>query len=212
MTQYKNIPQPQDPRNISQADILGNFQYLCTPISTTLANNGILNVDHYATADNVANPTDGFHRQVSFLNQSQQLAPLPANSVNNQTANSALWPYADNGGNAQLGFLTANNNTQLTSKTNPILAAKGVSYLPALIGGGSILIQWGKEVGSGTVPVTFATPFGAVPYIILGTAFSSTTPLIYLLYVQTSSITSNGFTMNTNSSIDGFYWLAVGPE
>lgn len=106
MSQYKDIPQPQDQRNVSQGDILTNYRYLSTPLNVAAGvPNGILPVDHLASGDNVANPTDGFHKQVSMLN-----IATPANltnAINSQNSNSITYSKADGDGNGQLRMLNA---------------------------------------------------------------------------------------------------------
>jgi hypothetical protein len=214
MTQYKNIPQPTDQRNISQGDILGNFQYLCTPLGTNPSVKGILPVDHFASADNVANPTDGFHKQVSFVNQSQQLAPLPANAINGQTANAALYTYTD-GSRTELGYLTSQSNIQLTANRNPVAATAGQSYFPTVIGGSTILVQWGTvgQTSSSTVNVSFPTSFAAVPYNIQVTATKPGSVDTVAYYVIDSSIAAGGFSIKNNSGHTfGYMWIAIGPK
>jgi hypothetical protein len=86
MSQYKDIPQPADQRNVSQADILTNYRYLSTPVNVAAGiPPGIIPVDHLASGDNVANPTDGFHLQSSYINRT---APSTlVNGINGQSSN-----------------------------------------------------------------------------------------------------------------------------
>ncbi len=114
MTQYKDIPQPTDNRNVSQADILHNFEYLIN-VANPAAIVGILPVDHKASADNTANPTDGFHAQVSFLNRT-----TPANltnAINAQNSNGITYTKNDTAPtapNPQLHFYNGVNDFQIT--------------------------------------------------------------------------------------------------
>lgn len=106
MSQYKDIPLPQDQRNVSQNDILTNFRYLSTPINVAAGTpNGIIPVDHISTGDNVGQPTCGFHKQVSMLN-----IATPANltnATNAQNSNTITYSKADGDGNGQLRMLNA---------------------------------------------------------------------------------------------------------
>ncbi len=215
MTQYKNIPQPQSQRNV-QPELLGNFQYLCTPLGTTLNRNGLINVDHKASGDNESNPEDGFHSQISFVNQSQQLAPLPANPVNGQTADSALMPYFDGAGVSQLGFVTSAVNIQLTSLLNPILGKNGVSFLPSVIGGNSLILQWGTvDTVIPITSVTFNTPFSTAPYLIIVHPLSNQLYVAPPPYIPTGSETNTGFTIGAitlSTTFQSLYWFAIGPK
>lgn len=85
MSQYKDIPQPADQRNVSQGDILTNFRYLSTPINKPAGvPPGIIPVDHRATGNNVGS-TDGFHLQTSYLDRTAPASLV--NAVNGQSSN-----------------------------------------------------------------------------------------------------------------------------
>jgi hypothetical protein len=114
MTQYQDIPLPGDQRNVSQADIRNNFNYLCTPVSGGVGTNGILPVDHFATSDNGANPTDGFHKQISFLDRSTPTNLT--NSINSQASSSILYTLTDGSGNSQLHFYNGTDYTLTPSR------------------------------------------------------------------------------------------------
>ncbi len=102
MSQYKDIPQPADQRNVSQGDILTNYRYLSTPINVAAGvPQGILPVDHRASGDNVANPTDGFHKQVSYVNLGATPTTL-VNAINAQSSNGISYSIA--GANATGGM------------------------------------------------------------------------------------------------------------
>jgi hypothetical protein len=102
MSQYKDIPQPADQRNVSQGDILTNYRYLSTPINRAAGvPQGIIPVDHEASGDNVAHPVDGFHKQVSYL----KLGAIPTtlvNTVNAQSSNGIS--YVIDGANSTGGM------------------------------------------------------------------------------------------------------------
>jgi len=110
MTTYKDIPLATDQRNVSQADIRNNFAYLMP--APAISATGILPVDHYATGDNTLNPTDGFHKQISFLNRT-----TPANltnAVNGQNSNGITYTLNDAVPNPQLHFYNGVNDFQIT--------------------------------------------------------------------------------------------------
>lgn len=89
MSQYKDIPQPTDQRNVSQNDILTNFRYLSTPINAASGvTPGIIPVDHRATGNNVGS-SDGFHLQSSYLNRDPPTSLV--NSVNSQSSDSIAY-------------------------------------------------------------------------------------------------------------------------
>ena len=113
MSQYKDIPQPQDQRNVSQNDILTNYRYLSTPLNVAAGTpNGILPVDHLASGDNVANPTDGFHKQVSMLNIATPASLT--NAINSQASASITYTKNDGNGNGQLRMLNSFNDQPVT--------------------------------------------------------------------------------------------------
>lgn len=103
MTQYKDIPQPTDNRNVSQGDLLHNFEYLLN-VSNPASIVGILPVDHKATGDNSANPTDGFHGQVSMLSR---VTPTNlTNAINSQASDGISFVKNDAQGFGQLHHFT----------------------------------------------------------------------------------------------------------
>lgn len=214
MTQYKNIPQPQDQRNISQGDILNNFQYLLTPLGTTPATNGILSVDHYATADNVANPSDGFHKQVSLLNITPPTAPLGANAINGQTASAVIYSFND-GSTTQIGVTNGTRRYQLTGNITPSSSASGTTFLPTSISGTNTIMQWGNVAvtGASTVAVAFNISFSGVPFTIQVTATKPGSVDNVAYYIIDSTVTASGFSIKNNSGHSfGYYWLAIGPK
>ncbi len=129
MSQYKAIPEPTDQRNVSQNDILTNFQYLSTPLNPTGGvPNGIIPVDHFATGDNVANPTDGFHKQASF--QDRATPANLTNSVNSQVSSGILYSKTDGQPTSQLRYL----NSIIDSPLTYIKAAVNFQSNGAIIG------------------------------------------------------------------------------
>lgn len=120
MTQYKDIPQPTDQRNVSQQDLLNNGRYLLN-VSNPASITGIIPVDHAATADNGANPSDGFHKQVSYVNTATAPTSL-VNAVNGQSSDSIVYSKSGN-----LSMLSSQNpgnfKYQLTTlnTTTPVI-------------------------------------------------------------------------------------------
>jgi hypothetical protein len=170
MSQFKAIPQPTDQRNVSQNDILTNFQYLSTPLNPTGGvPNGILPVDHFATGDNVANPTDGFHKQVSF--QDRATPASLANAINSQNSSGIEYSKTDGAGFSQLRYYNGNID-------------QPISYLKAAVnfsGGGTILGN-SFNVASITVSppgdytINFTTALSGTAYIVMGNVESTSNP------------------------------------
>lgn len=114
MSQYKDIPQPTDQRNVSQNDILTNYQYLATSQGGPPAGipNGIIKVDHEQFGNNVTNPKDGFHNQVSFINRG-----VPANLVNavsGASSDSITYASANGAGLSQMRFRNSSIDSPVT--------------------------------------------------------------------------------------------------
>lgn len=122
MTQFKNIPLPGDQRNQSQIDILANYQYLID-LSSPPAVGGTLPVDHQITGNNTLSPVDGFHNQVSYLNQTGVLSSL-TNAVNGQNSNGISYTVNDTWApfSPQLHFYNGVRDFQITPSI-PVRAA-----------------------------------------------------------------------------------------
>lgn len=191
MTQYKDIPQATDQRNVSQGDLRNNFNYLCTPISGGTGTPGILPVDHQATGDNTVNPADGFHKQVSFLNQTAPASLV--NAINGQSSNGIL--YESSG---KLSFYDGTIHYPLTNNV-PVSAAV------IFDGAGNILNAGNAKFNVTTVTVTavpsyiinFTTPLSSNFYywqingfINAGTAITGIPrpSAVYSTYITTNSI------------------------
>lgn len=161
MSQYKDIPQPTDQRNVSQNDILTNYRYLSTPINVAAGvPAGILPVDHLASGDNVANPNDGFHAQVSFLDRGSP-ANL-TNAVNSQNSDSILYAKADGGGNSQARFLNASIDLPVTY----LMAAVNFDPTGAIIGN-AVNVSSVVKNSSGDFKAFFTTALSDFRYIVL---------------------------------------------
>lgn len=171
MSQYKNIPQPSDQRNVSQVNILENYQYLCTALGGAPAGvaNGILPVDHQASGDNVANPKDGFHNQCSYVAQATPASLV--NAVNGQTSNGIEYVRLDGNSNGQIRFI---NN----------LMDQPITFLKAAVnfgGGGGIIgnafnVGSVSVLGSGTTTryqINFTTNMPSANYLVIGNGNST---------------------------------------
>lgn len=107
MAIWQDIPQPLDNRNQSQADLLNNARYLYN--ITTTPQTGVLPVDHQITGDSTST-TDGFHKQVSFLDVGAQPTDL-VNTVNGQSSDAILYTFPDSDGESQLHFYNGTVDT-----------------------------------------------------------------------------------------------------
>ena len=158
MSQYKDIPQPTDQRNVSQNDILVNFEYLSTPLNPRAGvANGVLPVDHFATGDNVANPTDGFHKQISWMNRA-----TPANltnAINGQNSSSIMYPKADGAGVSQARLL----NSQFDAPVTYLMASVNFDATGAIIGNAFNVTSVTRS-GAGRFIINFANNLSSVNY------------------------------------------------
>jgi hypothetical protein len=199
MSQFKNIPQPNDQRNVSQSDILSNFQYLASAQGGPPAGipNGIIKVDHEQFGNNVNNPKDGFHNQVSFLDRG-----VPANLVNaisGATSDSILYTKTDGKPTSQLRFINSSIDAPVT-------------YLSALVlfdGTGAILGNTQNvnnpggvtKNGQGDFTVNFSVPLTSLDYLVLIQGFSSSGPILSSYSnKQLNSVNINTFTAGTTVS------------
>jgi hypothetical protein len=176
MSQYKDIPQPTDQRNVSQNDILTNYQYLATSQGGPPAGipNGIIKVDHEQFGNNVTNPKDGFHNQVSFINRG-----IPANLVNSvsgASSDSIVYASADGAGLSQIRFINSSIDSPIT-------------YLRAMVlfdGTGAILGQTQNvnnpggvtKNGTGDFTVNFSVALPTVNYLVFIQGFAPNSPVI----------------------------------
>jgi|SRR6185312_6453055 len=165
MTQYKNIPQPGDNRNVSQNDILQNFLYLSNPLTGAPGVNGILPVDHSATGDNAATPKDGFHNQVSYI--SQPIKNNTTNAVNGQVADGMTYVKPGQGNFPQeLWYIFGNDAPATNYKQVPLSAIRGLAYCNqagGFTGTGQYNIASNVYAGSGVYTITFTNGFPTVP-------------------------------------------------
>jgi hypothetical protein len=126
MANFKSRPRAQDNRNVSQGDIQGNFDYLANDYQDPVLS-GVLPVDHQITGTNIGT-TDGFHKQVSFLNRGATPANL-TNAVNGQASNGILYTIADTEGNSELHFLNDNEQDFTLTNSNSIITVPDVAVV-----------------------------------------------------------------------------------
>ncbi len=135
MAYLQTIPQANDQKNVSQAQILENFLQIYN----------VFSIDH-ATFDSPLG--EGKHRQVTF----------PVNAAAAPAANE-IRMYSNTGtsGNPELWLRTNALNYQITTKSAPAApASSGYTMTPA-----GLLIKWGYATIAGTAagqPQTFTWP------------------------------------------------------
>jgi hypothetical protein len=212
MSQYKDIPQPQDQRNVSQNDILTNYRYLSTPINPSAGiPNGIIPVDHQASGDNVANPKDGFHNQASFINRS-----IPANltnAINSQSSDSILYANADGAGNSQLRML----NTLMDQPISFLKCAVSFDATGAIIGNSFNAVGPVTKNGTGDFKVFFTTALSSSNYMVfalLGSNSNPPTPRIIQVFNKTAGgvrvLCSNTNTAALSDPTNGIDLMVIG--
>lgn len=171
MSQYKNIPQPSDQRNVSQVNILENYQYLATALGGAPAGvaNGIIPVDHQASGDNVANPKDGFHNQCSYVAQTTPASLV--NAVNSQTSNGIEYVKLDGNSNGQLRFL----NNLMDQPITFLKAAVMFDNTGALVGNAFNVGSVTKNA-TGVYTINFTTNMPNANYMVFCQNGTSTNP------------------------------------
>lgn len=178
MTQFKDIPQPTDQRNVSQSDILSNFQYLATAQGGPPAGvaNGIIKVDHEQFGNNITNPKDGFHNQVSFINRSPAPTNL-TNAVNGQNSDSIQYTKADGASLSQPWFINSSIDAPLIFMKSLVLFSNTGAIL-----GVSQNVSSVTKVGlpnSGNYVINFSVALPTLNYLVFYQGFSSTGNNLY---------------------------------
>jgi hypothetical protein len=190
MTQYKAIPQPGDQRNVSQGDILNNFNYLNSQSASPA--NGIILVDHKASGDNGLNPTDGFHQQVSYLNRT---APASlTNAINGQNSNGISYTINDANAQPQQHFYNGVNDFQIT----PCLPIRAyANFQGSAINGAQVLNSSFNctvaRTAVGAYTLTLTNPAPSANYIYFLSAESG---VVQLYLVAAESHTSSQIVFN----------------
>lgn len=210
MSQYKNIPQAQDQRNVSQVNLLENFQYLCTALGGAPAGvaNGMLPVDHQASGDNVANPRDGFHNQCSYVAQSTPASLV--NAVNGQTSNGIEYVKLDGNSNGQIRFL----NNLMDQPVTFLKAAVNFSGGSGTIHGNAFNVSSITILSTGVYEVNFIVNMPNVDYLVIASCGGVSVPR-YINYnnkavdkveIRTASTTPNPIALpDVSVMIIGFF-------
>lgn len=194
MTIYKDIPQPTDQRNVSQNDLLQNNRYLLNVSTTPSAPTGILSVDHRTSINNTANPTDGYHKQVSMLKLTGNPANM-TNAVNSQNADGILYTIADTWApnpHSVLKYIsTAQSGAAAASIAYPlnIIQAFGKYTLPA---GSGTATKVGNLFNLTNTPVVTVSGTGTQIDFVFSTAMS-TGNYIVICPLDSPAILGSGF-------------------
>ncbi len=170
MSQYKDIPQPTDQRNVSQNDILTNYRYLATPLGVAGGvPPGIIPVDHFATGDNVANPTDGFHKQISF--QDRATPASLTNAINGQASSGIEYSRTDGAGQSQIRYLNSNIDA-------PVTYLRAAVYFTGsgVITGNAFNVGSVTQIGSGDYRLNFTVALPTINYMVFGQTDSNSNP------------------------------------
>lgn len=184
MTFQPDIPLETDLINVSQKDILQNFQAI----------NNAWDENHVEF--NTTNT--GKHKFVEMPNQTSD----PSGDIDEMTLFSK-----EVAGVSELHYKRNNeaNSYQLTS-TNPNPVASGYTFLP-----GGLLMQWRFLTGAlknDGANILFPTPFSATPFSL---QLSTSRNGVSVQVVNATSVTGTGFTLRTSSnSNDGVWFLAIG--
>jgi hypothetical protein len=152
-----SIPQPSDPQDVSQGDLLANNQSL----------QYVYGIDHWPLFPSSAN--DGFHEQVTLPTFPNSIGALPAQP-------SAITPSLRLFSQIVASVPTLFGISSASATPFPI-GAISVNANPGALQLGNIIINFGSITvnaggGTGTGTVTYAQAFGSVPYSIVVTPMS----------------------------------------
>jgi hypothetical protein len=188
------LPNPPD----DPADDVGGMQVNTLSISQLIA------VDHVG----FSTPSGGYHNQVSFA--INQAAPGLGSGVGELFTNifkGNAWPF----------FQNALGTYQLAGASAALLSTDGYIVTSGLV------VQWGRVTGlAGAWPATGVINLNASPHIgfpaaifaayntMIGPVPTSTNErYVYITSISVGAI-GWGYSGPTNSTNDGFYWLAIG--
>jgi hypothetical protein len=169
------------------------------PIMQTNTNSidDIIKVDHFGFG--TLTQVDGYHKQVSLVNEAAPGVPANANGVLfTNTVNLNSWPIWQNAA----GIFSLMSDT-------PVSANPGRLILP-----GGITLQWGTVTGTPIAPnqlVTFSTPFLVQIYsIVLGAQTNDTDDKT--INIVNGSLTLSQFKISTSntSSFQSLSYMAIG--
>lgn len=147
-----SIPQPSDPQDVSQGDLLANNQSL----------QYVYGIDHWPLFPSSAN--DGFHEQVTLPTFPNSIGALPAQP-------SAITPSLRLFSQIVASVPTLFGISSASATPFPI-GSVAVNANPGSLQLGSVLIKWGSVLATaanGTTTATYdtTTPFAAAPYVTL---------------------------------------------
>lgn len=196
MSIYNNsIPNPGDQLDISQPQLLQNFQQLDITMG----------VDHFDFSDGTVN--NGKHNQVT----------LPEKASAPTTAEDEIALYSQEAGMSAEFFLRRESDGEEVQLSNgiPISGTAGQTFLP-----GGLLMKWGREANSSSATYIVTYPvggdnkvFSAEPYSIQVTGIrASSSPGTNTDAWVVTGFSATGFTIFNNGTHNfGYLWMAIGP-
>tara|TARA_R100000458_G_scaffold31114_1_gene28502 strand:- start:817 stop:1269 length:453 start_codon:yes stop_codon:yes gene_type:complete len=127
-------------------------------------------------------------------------------------------PNSGEGSDGEIRLQKTNNGVKLYAKYSGEWFAFSPDESPAKSTAGNIelpggfIMKYGKEtVTSSSTPVTFAQPFqNECKAIFLTIEDAGIGGEPEAIGVRTTYVSTTGFTVNTESTHDGFYWMAIG--
>lgn len=211
MTAYTDTPQGTDNRNVSQGNLLNNNRYMLNLNSNPLGGTfpgGIIPVDHLATGNSSVSPSDGFHKQVSYINQAAISTLI--NPVNGQSSNLITYSVLDGGGGgvarSQIKAYTKDNGTSVTTYLSDLRAAALFSATGGVITPLSTFQNISSivrnSIGNYTINFSYTMPF--TTYNVLAFASAVNSGVTAALYCKWLNKTQNSvdlliYTANTQT-------------
>lgn len=189
MTYNPNLPSTGQSLGFTRDPIRTNFQL----IATTFAN--AMQPNHNA----INSAGAGKHIFVQMPVQTTGAANLPLASEGGMITQTVS-------GSSELFYVrdAIAIYTQLT-RGNPVLNAKGSSYLP-----GGILINWqAKAAVAGVATFTFQTPFTGTPYVIIVSSEANSAGHNDVVVSQ-GTATNTGFQALTETATLKVHYIAIG--
>lgn len=161
-----------------------------------------LGIDHINNNGQPGSQPAGYHNVIHCVPQGSNpgaiagYGQLYCKSINSVVTDTALFWETGTG-------LIA----QMTVNINPSATTNGYTFLP-----GGIIIQWGQSTSSSsTQPITFNIPFPNNCFNVQITPTSTSTTASATNVLYPSGFSTAGFTFKyAGSSINGFFWFAIG--
>ncbi len=204
---FTNTPLATQTRSGSQPLIQGNFLYLVDQ-TTPSVTAGMLAVDHKVTGTS-GTTFDGFHNQVSMLQQTTPVALT--NAVNGQVSDSIDYVLNDAQGSAQLHHLTKLNGTAtlVDYQVTPCLPMRAACYFT--YGGGpptvtllgtpiNVLVgNIVRNATAGNFTITFTQPLPSANYnVSISTRSGPTNSAAYVQTATANAITVQAIVLNSS--------------